>query len=121
MSSFLGGGAATADYVAFHAAERPNAVAIVDPGREITYAQFHSDIGRFVRAVGELGIARGRSVAIAWGDLYSHWLLLIACEQLGIATGTFLFNDGTEDSRLLETVDLVLSEARPHVVPPERH
>ena len=121
MNSYLRGGAATADYIGFHAAERPDAIAIADPGREITYAQFDRDLGRFVRAVGDLGLARGRSVAIAWGELYSHWLLLLACEQLGIVTATFLFNDGTEDSRLLETVDLVLSEARPRGVAPERH
>jgi hypothetical protein len=34
------GTAATAEYIAFHAAERSDAVAIVDRGREIAYAQF---------------------------------------------------------------------------------
>src|SRR5579859_5968873 len=75
------GTAATADYIAFHAAERPDAVAIVDRGREIAYAQFHRDLGRFVGAVGELGLARGRAVAVAWGELYPHWLLLLAPER----------------------------------------
>jgi acyl-coenzyme A synthetase/AMP-(fatty) acid ligase len=115
------GTAATADYIAFHAAERPDAVAIVDRGREITYAQFHRDLGRFVGAVAELGLARGRSVAVAWGELYPHWLLLIACEELGIATASFLFTEGAEDSPLLQTVDLVLSQTRPRDVSPNRH
>ena len=111
----------TADYIAFHAAERPDAVAIVDRGREITYAQFHRDLGRFVRAVAELGLRRGSSVAVAWGEFYPHWLLLIACEHLGLAAATFVPGEGAAGARLLETVDLVLSETRPPEVPAERH
>ena len=111
----------TADYIAFHAAERPDAVAIVDRGREITYAQFHRDLGRFVRAVGEFGLARGSSVAVAWGDFYPHWLLQLACEHLGLAAASFVSGEGMAGARLLETVDLVLSEIRPPAVPAERH
>ena len=36
MNEYWGGNAATVDYIAYHAAERPDAVAIVDRGREIT-------------------------------------------------------------------------------------
>ena len=111
----------TADYIAFHAAERPNAVAIVDRGREITYTEFHRDLGRFIRAVAELGLRRGSSVAVAWGELYPHWLLLIACEHLGLAAATFVPGEGAAGASLLETVDLVLSETRPPEVPAERH
>jgi len=111
----------TADYIGFHAAERPEAVALVDRGREITYTQFRRDLGRFVHAMAELGLERGRSVAVAWGDLYPHWLLLMACERLGLATATFHMNEGTAGAGLLETVDLVLSEVRPSGVAAERH
>jgi acyl-coenzyme A synthetase/AMP-(fatty) acid ligase len=111
----------TADYIAFHAAERPDAVAVVDCGREISYAQFHRDLGRFVRAVAELGLERGDSAAIGWGELYPHWLLQLACEYLGIAAATFVPNEGAAGARLLQTVDLVLSEVRPPEVPAERH
>ncbi|HVM79820.1 MAG TPA: class I adenylate-forming enzyme family protein [Stellaceae bacterium] len=111
----------TADYIAFHAAERPDAVAILDRGREVTYAQFHRDLGRFVRAVSELGLPRGGSVAVAWGDFYPHWLLVIACEELGLAAATFVANERSAGARLLETVDLVLSDVRPPEVAPERH
>ena len=111
----------TAGYIAFHAAARPDAVAIVDRGREITYAQLHSDLGRFLRAVAELGLTRGSSVAVAWGEFYPHWLLLIACEELGLAAATFIAGEGSAGARLLETVDVVLSESRPAEVVPERH
>jgi acyl-coenzyme A synthetase/AMP-(fatty) acid ligase len=115
MNEYWGGNAATVDYIAYHAAERPDAVAIVDRGREITYAQFHRDLIRFVCVVGELGLERGSTVAVRWGELYPHWLLLIACEQLGMATTTF------GDARLLGAVDLVLSEVRPPNIAPERY
>ena len=121
MSEYCCGNASTADYIAFHAAGRPDAVAIVDRGREITYAQFDRDVGRFVGAVGELGLERGRSLAVAWGELYPHWLLLIACERLGIATASFLLSEGRAGAPLLKTVDFVLSEVRPREVAPERH
>ena len=111
----------TADYISFHAAERPDAVAIVDCGREITYAEFHRDLGRFTRAVDEFGLRRGSSVAVAWGDFYAHWLLQLACERLGITAATFVAGEGAAGARLLETVDLVLSETRPPGIPAERH
>jgi acyl-coenzyme A synthetase/AMP-(fatty) acid ligase len=111
----------TADYIAFHATERPDAVALVDRGREITYVQFHRDLGRFVHALSELGLARGKSVAVAWGELYPHWLLLLACERLGVATATFHMGEAQAGAGLLETVDLVLSETRPAGVAAERH
>jgi acyl-CoA synthetase (AMP-forming)/AMP-acid ligase II len=111
----------SADYIAFHAAERPDAVAIVDRGREITYAEFDRDLGRFVRAVAGLGLRRGSSVAIAWEEFYPHWLLLIACEHLGIAAATFVPGEGADYLRLLESAALVLSETRPPTVPAERH
>src|SRR5262249_34868261 len=46
---------------------------------------------------------------------------LIACERLGIATASFLFPEGAANARLLETVDLVLSQVRPPGVALERH
>ena len=121
MSKDRSGDAATEDYIGFHAAERPDAVAIIDCGREITFGQFYRDLGRFVRAVGELGLERGRSVAVAWDALYSHWLLLLACERLGIVTASLVLDEGAPDRRLLESVDLVLSEVRPREIAPERH
>ncbi len=117
MSEYRCVSSATDDYLAFHATQRPNALAVVDCGREITYAQFQRDLGRFVRAVNDIGLDPGRSVAVAWDELYPHWLLLLACERLGLVTATF----GEPEAPLLKTVDLVLSEVRPPDVTSERH
>lgn len=100
----------TADYVAFHASERPDAVAVVDRGREITYRQFSRDIGAFIRAAREFGLSRGSLAAIewvGWSKAYSHWLLLIAFERLGVATATYIRDD--RSAPVLADADLVLS------------
>ena len=78
----------TADYVAYHAADRPDAVAVIHDGRTISFAQFREDIRRAMRAVRELGPSRGGSIAVGADNLYLHWLLLLACEQLGIAAAS---------------------------------
>ena len=102
----------TSDHIAFHAAERPDAVALVNNGREITYAEFSLDIRKFTRALREFGLPRGAKVAVACDDIYFHWLLLLASERLGIATASFESGDGWGRGPLLAYMDLVLSE--PH-------
>ncbi|MGE5202381.1 MAG: class I adenylate-forming enzyme family protein [Acidobacteriota bacterium] len=101
----------TADFIAFHAAERPGALALVNNGRRITYAEFDRDVRKFSHAVRKFGLPRGGSVAVGCNDFYLHWLLLLAFEHLGIATASFL-SSTQMDAPLLTVVDLVLAE--PH-------
>ena len=54
----------TADCIAYHAALHPDDVAIIDNKRNVTYATFHRDIGKFVRAVREFDLKPGDRVAI---------------------------------------------------------
>jgi acyl-CoA synthetase (AMP-forming)/AMP-acid ligase II len=98
----------TSEHVAFHAAERPHAVAMMADGRAITYPELDRDIAAMCRAMRALGLARGDSVAVGHIDLYVHWLLLLASERLGIAAASFQGPGGRED--LLAGVDLVLAE-----------
>ena len=102
----------TPDYIAFHATSRPDAVALVDRGRTITFATFHRDLRKLATAVPALGVPKGGSVAVGCDDLYTHWLLLLAFEQLGIATVSFYSLEGEATSFTLDGVDLVLIE--PH-------
>src|SRR5579859_509637 len=111
----------TADYIAFHASQRPDAVAILDRGREITYAQFSRDIGAFTRAVRGTGLTRGSLAAIAWGDAYFHWLLLLAFEQLGIATATYLSSERSEIDTLIADADLVMAPPQDEAPAGKRH
>src|SRR5216683_1057499 len=102
----------TADYIDFHAIERPDAVGIVHYGRAITFSVLNRDLRKLTRAVAKLDVPRGGSVAVGTDDLYTHWLLLLAFERLGIATTSFLSGEAEASARLLADVDLVISE--PH-------
>jgi len=117
----------TAEYVAFHATERPHAVAIIDNGREITYSEFSRDIRKFTRALREFELPRGAKVAIGCEDTYSHWLIRIAFENLCVVTEPFLVPESPSSSSHLRDLDLVLSEktfrteqiGRQHAITPE--
>jgi 2,3-dihydroxybenzoate-AMP ligase len=100
----------TADYVAFHAAERPEAVAIVSDGRSITYAELDRDIRKFAAAIRGLGATAGGSIAIGCDDFHLHLLLLLACERLGVASASLASREGPSVLRMLALMDLVLSE-----------
>ena len=36
----------TADYIAFHAAQRPDAIAVIDGARRVTWDRFHNELRR---------------------------------------------------------------------------
>ncbi|HLZ78147.1 MAG TPA: class I adenylate-forming enzyme family protein [Sphingomonas sp.] len=101
----------TVDYIAYHALTRPDAVAIIHDDRRITYADFHRDVRRFMRAAQEFDLSPGAFVAVGCEDFYAHWLLLLAFERLGIATASLAPHDEAPSTApLLSTMDLVLSD-----------
>lgn len=108
----------TAEYVAYHAAWRPDAVSIVSDGREITYSELDRDIRAMSWAMRGLGLSHGKSIVVRCGNAYVHWLLLIASERLGIAAVS-LVDD--RDPELLAMVDLILTDAAFPVGPVRRH
>jgi len=99
----------TSDYVAYHAAERPEAVAIIHDGRAISFAELGRAIGGFAEGVRALGVRPGAAVAVGVNHLYVHWLLLLACERLGIAAASFAEDEEETCAPLLASVDLVLA------------
>jgi len=111
----------TPDYIEFHGIERPDAVALVDRGRAITFAAFSRDVRKLTRAVRGLAVPRGGAVAVGCDDLYTHWLLLLAFERLGVAAATFNSSEGEAAAPLQAGVDLVLSEPNVPAVGARRH
>ena len=99
----------TAEYVAFHAAERPDAVAIVDNGRSITYREFAREIRKFTRALRSLGLARWSRAAIDCDHTYLGWVLRLAFEQLHVVTAAARLGDDPGALTVLRDFDLVLS------------
>ena len=111
----------TADYVAYHTAERPDAVAIIHDGRAVSYAELCGDIRKVARAMCALGVRPGGSVAIGTDDLDMHWLLLLACEQLGIAAASYLSSEEPICGPLLASVDVVLAAPEFPITGARRH
>lgn len=100
----------TADHIAFHAAERPGGVAVINDGHEITFADFSRDIRKFTAALRKFELPRGARVAIDCDDIYFHWLLRFAFERLGVVTATFDPQEKPASRLFLREFDLVLSE-----------
>jgi len=100
----------TGQHIAFHAAERPDAVAIVDDGRAITYQQLNRNLASLTMALRELGLPPGATAAVGCKNIYIHWLLLLGLERLGIATTSLLDHEGRNSRPLLASADLVISE-----------
>jgi acyl-CoA synthetase (AMP-forming)/AMP-acid ligase II len=101
----------TVEYLHYYAVERPDAIALVAGGRTVTYGEFGRDLWKFARALERFGLKRGAAVAIGCDDFYVHWLLILACEHLGLASASFQAKEGRAAQPLLGSVDLVLAEA----------
>lgn len=97
----------TADYIAFHAAQRPDAIAVIDGARRVTWDRFHNDLRRVTHALRGFGLAPGRFAAVEWTTLYAHWLLLLGFENLGVATTTYMPGNWQREP-LLDLMDLVI-------------
>ena len=103
-------GATTGEHIARFAAERPEAVALVNRGRIISYGELARDVRRFAGALREFDVPRGSMVAVGCDDIYVHWLLLLAFERLEVGTASFHGGDEAAEE-LLPHVHLALSEA----------
>jgi acyl-CoA synthetase (AMP-forming)/AMP-acid ligase II len=104
----------TPEYIAFHAIERPGAVAAVIEGRETTYADFARDIRKCTRALRDFGLRRGARVALDCDDFYLHWLLRVGFEQLGVVTTSLSAADDPKSwPRFVGDFDLLLSGKGP--------
>jgi fatty-acyl-CoA synthase len=93
-----------------HAVERPNAVAVINNGIAITYAELARAVGSVGQALGELGLRPGHSVAIECRDQYLHLLLLLGCERAGVVSGSVIATELEQPLQLLSQVDLAITE-----------
>lgn len=103
----------TIDYIRFHALHRPSSVALINHDRQITYAQFYSDLRKLIPGLREFALPAASSVAVECDDVYLHWLLLLACEALGLVSASFVGTEGAGSAALLAHVDLALCEHDP--------
>jgi acyl-coenzyme A synthetase/AMP-(fatty) acid ligase len=111
----------TGEFVAFHAAERPDAIAFVLSGRDITYAAFDRDLSRFSSALAALGVSPGNLVAISTDNPYLHCLLILALEELRAVSASFSLHERDSCRPLLSRADLILSDSHDVVTVTQRH
>jgi acyl-coenzyme A synthetase/AMP-(fatty) acid ligase len=104
----------TSDHIRLHAQHRPGAIALIDGARQIDYATFHRDLGRFTRALLELKPPpRGLVAVTCECGFYVHWLLVLACENLGLPSVSYLKREGVSLLPLLRHAMLVLCGSAP--------
>ncbi|HAA93661.1 MAG TPA: hypothetical protein DCE33_14520 [Rhodospirillaceae bacterium] len=99
----------TSDYLAEHATARPNEIALVDEGQEITFGRFYDDLRRTVRALSTLKLPQDAIVSVEFLGLYRPWLLQLGFECLGIANASYAdAHDQGTLKLLLDRSDLVI-------------
>ena len=98
----------TMSYVGYHAAQRPEDLAVMVNGREITYSEFYRTISKMVGALHDLGLGPGHAVAVEMPDTYLHMLVIFAFEALGIVTLSYHQDEVPSIEDRLATMDLVM-------------
>jgi acyl-CoA synthetase (AMP-forming)/AMP-acid ligase II len=66
------------------AARRPDALALADGPRRLTYAQFNAEVNRLAHALERRGYQRGDALALASGNSIEFLVTYYACAKLGV-------------------------------------
>jgi acyl-CoA synthetase (AMP-forming)/AMP-acid ligase II len=67
------------------AARHPDALALADGARRLTYREFNSQVNRFARGLAGRGYRRGDALALASGNSIEFLVTYYACAKLGVA------------------------------------
>jgi len=78
--------------VASHAAERPDALAVVDEVRQATYAELASDAARLAAALAARGVQAGEVVSVQLPNRYETVVVAVAVLSLGAVVNPLLPN-----------------------------
>jgi acyl-coenzyme A synthetase/AMP-(fatty) acid ligase len=95
----------------------PQRLALVQEGESWSFQALFADLVRVVRVLDRLGVRRGQRVAVGTAGLQAGLLLLIACENLGAVTTSFLPQNDPDIEALFGMVDWVISDS-PQPCPP---
>lgn len=99
----------TASYIGYFAALRPESIAFVDQGREITFSKFNQDVCRVVAGLRHHGLTEGQVAAVETQNHYQHCCIVLACEVMAVATLSYTDKEKTLLSEAIASVDLVIS------------
>jgi acyl-coenzyme A synthetase/AMP-(fatty) acid ligase len=107
----------TVTYIGYHAAQRPEDVALVVNGREIAYGTFYRDIGKMAAALRGFGLDPSHAAGVEHPDKYLHWLVVLAFEALGVPTFSYAREEAVVLENALAATELVMCS--PGVDPPK--
>ncbi len=99
----------TAQFVARHARQTPDAVAVVEAGVRISYAAFAADLLRYAAALQRVPVQSGMLVGVETMNRYLHLQLLLACEIIGATTLSLLATEVTAYNPLVRGCDVLLA------------
>lgn len=106
-----GADASTVEWLARHAAERPEAPALLLDGRRIGFGAFHAALCGTIRFLRGLGLSPGAVAVLDCDDPFEHWLLALGCETLGVATASLDGRARQSYGHLLRLADILISTA----------
>lgn len=113
----IGGGSImklSTDYLNKHASKNPQKIALIDHKQKISYGQFRQDLCKVIDVLQGYNLQKDSRVAIEWTALYTHWLLLLACERLGYISFSFVKDELLLHTDFLQTQDVIfVSEILP--------
>jgi fatty-acyl-CoA synthase len=104
----------TADFIALHARERPNHVAVMNDEHETTYATLHVELTAMTAFMARLDLPRGALVALTHPDIRPRLLVMLALERLGITMVSFRASASAAtgaDDPILGQADLIMSDS----------
>ena len=85
--------ASTVDYIGFHAVHSPTRHAILLNGVGVTYSKFYRDIAKMVASLEELSPQPGHIYAVESPEFYTHCLIVLALDALGVCTLSYVPNE----------------------------
>lgn len=112
--------ATTFEYVEYRALREPQRLAVVEGTQRYSYAMLHAYTARFTRELAALGLRRGQKAAMSLVGGFSEVAFVLACENLGVATASFVAEGDPEAETLFAMVDWVFSERPQPAAPPGR-
>jgi len=107
----------TFEFIEAIALRDPPRLALIQDAQSWSFHALYMDLVRVVRMLDRLGVRRGQRVAVGTGGLQAGLLLLIACENLGAVTTSFLPRGDVDAPMLFGMVDWVVSD-EPQAPPP---
>ncbi len=118
--------ASTVDYIGFHAAQNPRRYAILLNGVGVTYEKFDRDVAKMTAALEKFGPQSGQIYAVESSDFYTHWLIVLALDALGVCTLSYVPSEIEAIGDALAKVDMAICTsdgipdcvARVHILDP---